>query len=169
MGVTIHFEGSLRSAEALDRLLATARQFARANGWPVEEIDSPEVTLQRVRGEEDWDYVGPVRGVALLPGPDCDPVRLELDRDLYIQEYTKTQFAGAETHEKVVELLRSIEPFFLDLSVQDEGELWETGDREALEAHLAACDRALEDFLASNPPARRKVRLEDGRILDFLA
>jgi len=168
MGVTIHFEGSLRSQEALDDLLVAAHKFAQANGWHVEAIDSPEATLQRVRNEEDWDYTGPVRGVALFPGPDCDPVRLEFDRDLYIQEFTKTQFAGADTHVRVVELLRAIEPFFRELSIEDEGELWETGDHETLQAHLDACDRALESFLAEHPTAQRKVRLEDGRIADFL-
>src|SRR5215813_1446901 len=146
MGVTIHFEGGLKSQEALEELLAVARQFAQTNRWDTEVIDSPEVTLQRVRDEENWDYAGPVRGIALLPGTDCDPIRLEFDRDLYLQEFTKTQFAGADTHVKVVGLLKAIERFFSQLNVEDEGEYWETGDREALTAHLTACDRALKDY-----------------------
>jgi hypothetical protein len=169
MGVTIHFEGSLHSATALHESLEVARHFAKANGWQVEVIDSPTATLRRVRDEEDWDYVGPVKGLALFPGPDCDPVRLEFDRELYVQEFTKTQFAGLDTHVKVVELLRALEPFFAELKVEDEGEFWETRDREGLKGHVEACNRALRDYLADHPSAQPKVRLEDGRIVDFLS
>lgn len=53
-----------------------------------------------------------LQGVEVLPHPDCDPVRLEFDEDLHIQEFTKTRFAGAATHVEVIELLRRIAPFF---------------------------------------------------------
>ena len=70
MGVTIHFEGSI----------------AKAEGWS-SEIAAKVATLTRVRDEQDWDYVGPVKGVVISTDEDCDHVRLEFDSDLYAQEF----------------------------------------------------------------------------------
>src|SRR6267378_1716568 len=107
MGVTIHFEGKLKRPEAYQTVLATARRF---------------------REEKDWDYVGPVKGVVLYPHENSEPVRLEFDSELYIQEYTKTQFAQIEVHLLLVELLKKIEPYFEQLIVFDEGEYLEQSD-----------------------------------------
>ena len=66
-------------------------------GWLTEPIESEQNSLLRVRNkEEEWNYVGPVSGIVLYPSEDYDPVRLEFDSDLYVQEFTKTQFAGPE-------------------------------------------------------------------------
>lgn len=168
MGVTIHFEGQLRDEEAYQGLLSTASSFAQKENWPTDVIDSPEVTLLRVRDEQDWDYTGPVKGIALYIHEDCDPVRLEFDRDLYIQEFTKTQFAGVECHLKVVDLLRAIQPFFRELKVEDEGEFWETKDRSILAAHMDWARRAIEDELRKNPSGQMKVKTPDGKIIDLM-
>jgi hypothetical protein len=100
MGVTIHFEGQLTDKVAYGNLIEAAKSFALDRGWRAEPFESDETKLLRVRDEEEWDYVGPVHGIVLYPHVDCDPVRLEFDRDLYIQEFTKTQFAGVQTHLK---------------------------------------------------------------------
>jgi hypothetical protein len=89
---------------------------------------------------------------------DCDTVRLEFDRDLYIQEFTKTQFAGIDCHLKVVDLLRAIQPFFRELKVEDEGEFWETKDRAVLVEHMEWSRRVIEDELRKNPSAQMKVK-----------
>jgi hypothetical protein len=68
---------------------------------------------------------------------------LEFDEILFAQGYTKTQFAPADTHVKVVELLRSLQAFFIDLKVYDEGEYWETGDLSRLKFHLGFIDDAI--------------------------
>jgi hypothetical protein len=89
LGVTIHFEGQLLDDGAFSALIEAATTFAKENGWRSELFESPNVTLLRVRDEADWDYVGPVKGIQDFPHDDCDPIRLEFDRDLYIQQYTK--------------------------------------------------------------------------------
>jgi hypothetical protein len=168
MGVTIHFEGQLKCEAAYQDLIGMASSFAKKENWPTELIESAEVTLLRVRGEQDWDYTGPVKGIALYIHEDCDPVRLEFDRDLYIQEFTKTQFAGVECHLKVVDLLRAIQPFFHELKVEDEGEFWETKDRSILAAHVDWARRAIEDELRKNPSAQMKVKTPEGKIMDLI-
>jgi hypothetical protein len=134
MGVTIHFEGQLLSNAVYDDLIATITAIAERQNWLTAVIESSEVTLLRVRDEKDWDYTGPVKAIAVHLDDDCDPVRLEFDRELYMQEFTKTQFARVECHLKVLDLLRSIQPFFRELKIEDEGEYWETRNRTILEA-----------------------------------
>ena len=94
MGVTVHFEGQLFSEQAFRQLVELVSSRARSAGWRTELIASDEVTLLRVRDERDWVYIGPVKGIAVFMHDDCDPARFEFDKDLYVQEFTKTQFAG---------------------------------------------------------------------------
>jgi hypothetical protein len=115
MGVTIHYEGHLTNEAAYNDLLGLVSSIAEAKGWQTEAIASEKVTLLRVRDEKNWNYTGPVKGVAVLLHDDCDPVRFEFDKDLYVQEFTKTQFAGPEYHLKVIDLLRTVQPVFRDL------------------------------------------------------
>ncbi|MEZ5419057.1 MAG: hypothetical protein R2708_17210 [Vicinamibacterales bacterium] len=167
MGVTIHFEGQLRDEAAYQRVVEAAARFATASGWTSEPIAEPFVTLKRVRSEEDVDYEGPVKGIVLRPHENADPLRLEFDSDLYVQEYCKTQFAPAEIHLQVIALLRQIESEFAQLAVEDEGEYWSTADRVALEGHLATCSRALAELLTTDSGLRGPGRGPDDRIVDF--
>ena len=169
MGVTIHFDGRLRSREALDRLVVTARRFAAERGWPCQPINESLVTLKRVRNEEPWDYSGPTTGLAMQPHESAEPFRLEFDRDLYLQEYVKTQFAPAEVHIAIVELLRLLAPEFEVLSVEDEGEYWDTADVTKLRTHMDACHHALQDILHKAPDHHGPIRLPSGRIIDYMS
>jgi hypothetical protein len=170
MGVTIHFDGQLLGEDAFRNLITTANAFATTHGWLTERIESEQTTLMRVRdNEEEWNYSGPVKGVVLYPSDDCDPVRLEFDTDLYVQEFVKTQFAGPETHVKVIELLRVLKPFFRNLRVEDEGEYWESGSVQALTKHMKAAQNAIESELRKDPSAQSKVKTPDGRIMDLIS
>jgi hypothetical protein len=168
MGVTIHFEGQLTNQAAFQNLVGLVSLLANHHGWQTEPIASDEVTLLRVRDEKEWDYTGPVKGITVYLHPDCDPVRFEFDRDLYMQEYTKTQFAGVECHLKVIYLLRTVQPLFRELKVDDEGEFWETGDLAILQDHLETVEKMINEMLKENPAARTKVKEPDGRIIDLI-
>ena len=167
MGVTIHWQGTLLGNEAYSALVRSARSFAVERGWPIQEIDSADKVLARVINEESVDYEGPTYGIVLWPHPECEPVRLEFDRDLFTQEFCKTQFAGADVHIQVVNLLRLLTPYFDTLEVTDEGEYWETGSREALAAHVDKIASILAEMLADDPKAKSPVVLVSGRFLDF--
>jgi len=168
MGVTIHFEGRLRDQTAYEGLVGVVSSLAESQGWRTETIDSAEVTLLRVRDEQEWDYVGPVKGITVYLHEDCDPVRLEFDRDLYVQEFTKTQFAGADYHLKVINLLKTIQPFFSELKVDDEAEYWDTNDRSTLQYHLDTIQKMIAAELKKNPFARARVKAPDGKIIDLM-
>jgi hypothetical protein len=168
MGVTIHFDGHLKDEAAYYQLLDAVISIAKANSWSTEAIESKVTTLSRVRDEQDWDYVGPVRGIVISIAEDCDPVRLEFDRDLYVQEFIKTQFAGSQVHLKVLELLKALKPFFRDLKVEDEGEYWETGNLQHLTEHMNRAQKAIEAELEKYPNGQMKVKTPSGRILDLI-
>jgi hypothetical protein len=168
MGVTIHFEGCLRDEAAYENVIQTAKVFAAREGWGWQAINEARTKLERVRDEKDWDYVGPTRGIVLHPHEDSEPLRLEFDASGFVQEFIKTQFAPAAIHIIVVELLHEIAPHFLNLTVEDEGEYWESRELETLDRHRDACFRALDEMLAGNPRLQRPVHLSNCRIVDFM-
>jgi hypothetical protein len=169
MGVTIHFEGRLRDHTAMSNVLQLAKTFASKHNWAIEEISDANVTLRRVDdSEKDYDYHGPVTGLILNLDNNCEPIRLEFDNDLYVQEWTKTQFAGAKIHITVVDFLREIERFFETFKVNDEAEYWDTGDPELLKKYLADCDRFIAEYRQEHPTAEVKVKTPAGRIVDMI-
>ena len=58
MGVTIHFEGTLRDEAAFEHVIRSARTLAEQEGWKSEDIAENIATLWRVRNEEDSEYTG---------------------------------------------------------------------------------------------------------------
>jgi hypothetical protein len=168
MGVTIHYEGQLTSEATYQALVGLVSSIAEAKGWRTEPIASDEVTLSRVRDEKDWNYTGPVKGIVVDLHEDCDPIRLEFDRDLYLQEFTKTQFAGVQIHIDVLKLLKAIQPFFRELKVEDEGEWWDTEDTQILTEHFAWAQKAIEAELRKTPSAQMNVKTPSGRIVDLI-
>ena len=168
MGVTIHFEGQVRDEENYEKLLAEVVAFADNYGMEYSEIDDQIRTLSRVKDEKDWDYTGPVKGIKIILHENCDPLNLEFDKDLYIQEYVKTQFVGAEAHIILVELLRDFQKYFSSFQVEDEGEYWETNDKSVLEDHISTVDKLIDERLAEDPNLTGPVRSPSGRILDLV-
>ncbi len=168
MGVTIHFDGCLKNKTALRQVMDMVQKWADSHSWPINEIPREKRTLKRVKDEADWDYTGFTEGMQLHPHPDSEPLRLEFDEDGFIQEYIKTQFAGSQCHIQVIEFLRSIEIYFTNLTVSDEGEYWETGDNEKLIEHINKCDQVLNEILRTNPKAIGPQRMPSGRIVDCI-
>jgi hypothetical protein len=76
MGVTIHIDGKLLGASEYDALLHQVREFASSHRWPMEEIHEARRFLERVRNEQDWDYIGLTKGIVVYPHDDAEPLRL---------------------------------------------------------------------------------------------
>jgi hypothetical protein len=168
MGVTIHFEGQLSTPENLGKLIEIATNFAVENGLDYFLFEEDNKPLQRVKDEQDWDYEGPTKGIQIQPDINSDPLILEFDENVYLQEYCKTQFASVNTHIIVIDLLRKVEPFFKNLAVVDEGEYWETSDVVNLQQHIDNCFRAIEDAKKEKATLKGPFRLSNGRIVDLL-
>jgi hypothetical protein len=138
MGLTIHYRGGLDRTEQIIPLTEELEDIAESMGWMSQRINDDET---------DPDFYG----IIVNPKGDCEPLCFIFDRrgrlrnlaDLITNqieptqysEYcaTKTQFTSVETHIWIVGLLRYLKKHYLsDLIVKDEGEFWETGNREAL-------------------------------------
>lgn len=122
----------MKSKLAFEQLIFTARKWAAKERWPIADIPHERRVLQCVKNEADWDYSGFTEGVELQPRENTDRLRLEFDENLYVQEYIKAQFAGPDVHLQVVAFLKDIEPCFDELIVMDEGEFWESADKQRL-------------------------------------
>lgn len=179
MGVTLHFEGELKSELALMALIQAAKALAIEFNWPFTEINENEAKLTRIYrndevnedsdAEEELEYIGPTRGIELRPVHSCEQFRLEFDEDLVVQEYTKTQFAPIEVHIILVDFLKENVQLFEYLHVFDEGEYFETGDRLLLQRNREACERMIEEHLRENANTQGPVRLPSGRIADLVS
>jgi len=168
MGVTIHFEGQLRGETDYDRVMKVAEDFANENAMPYSFFTEAKKILQRVKSEKEWHYEGATRGIKIQPDINSDPLWLEFDKNNYIQEYCKTQFADIETHIKIVALLRNINPFFSKFIVTDEGEYWETESKDFLQNHIDTCNRILEERKRENKKMNGPFKFSDGRIVDLI-
>jgi hypothetical protein len=168
MGVTIHFEGRLKSQKDFDEVIEKARDFAKKRSSDIIQLDNDKKLLKRVKEEKDWDYEGEVKGIQFQPHENSDPLILEFDKDLYIQEFCKTQFSDISTHIEIIEFLRDIESNFDNLSVIDEGEYWDTDDVKLLEQKFEDFFVAFENAIKENPKLKGPFRMGDGRIVDLM-
>jgi hypothetical protein len=146
MGITIFYRGTVKSATERETVIAIAKDFSMQNSWP-------QTNLQN--------------GVALYPHPDCEPIRIEFE-GLRIDQFVKTQFAGAPIHVRVVALLREISPHFSVFEVSDDSEYWETGDEGLLEKAITDCQKAILACQAENPDVQIAVKLPSGKIVDVI-
>jgi hypothetical protein len=152
MGVTVYFEGRLKGAQAFSSLLLYVEEIGRAETLLTERVENAHAKLRRVREERPWDYIGPTKGILLYLHEDCEPLRLEFDRELYVQEWVKTQFAGVETHVRLIQILRDIKRFFRTFTVNDEGEYWESENKEALAEHIRRCNEVIAEIRREKSP-----------------
>jgi hypothetical protein len=167
-GVTIHYEGHAKNSAAVDGALAMARVQAKLNGWTIVDASLPSTSLTRVIADEKKPYVGPLKGVVIYAHEQCEPIHLQFGRDLFLQDFVKTQFAGAEVHVKIVGLFRKLQRYFADLKIDDEGEYWTSRDQVKLAAHLEDTRKAMEKILRSRPTARGPLRTNEGRMIDLI-
>ena len=165
-GVTIHYEGTAVSPDAVAKILAAVSSFAKKKNWKIEEASAVKGRLQRVIDEKDKDYEGKITGVVVRVADNCEPLHFQFGEDLFMQDYVKTQFAGAEVHIQIVELLESLRPFFAKIEVVDEGDYWDLHDKEVLQGHIAKINSMIEDLKKKNPTAQGQVKLKSGRIAD---
>jgi hypothetical protein len=149
MGVAIHYRGRLGGGSDAQRLFRAASAEAERRGWRCNEsTGSP--------------------GIVVLAHERCDPIEFQPGEDLLIDSFVKTQFAGPDVHAGVAQFLQSLAPHFAEWDVEDEGEFYETSDRDLLAQHMTAFDKALEEHLNNNPGARGPVRLPSGRWVDVM-
>jgi hypothetical protein len=169
MGVTIHYEGRLRSARDLDQVIRISCKYARKYGMEFRIIEKP---IRKTVGSDpvkDWKDQGAVHGIIIQPDNFTDPLWLVFDENLFLSEFCKTQFADAAIHVRIIGLFRMLEPCFCNLSVTDEGGYWETNDLEVLQKHIILGFDAIENAKREDPKLSGPYKERGGRIVDLVS
>jgi hypothetical protein len=171
MGLTIHYQGQLKKMSDLPELTNEVADICDSMNWSydnfnIKEVKSNEVNkvLGLLPGEELH-----LQGIIFKAHPRCEPVTLVFDQNgrlcspmipLMAQAgddpkyiwigFTKTQFAGPDTHIALVRLLKYLEKrYFKKLEVTDEGDYWESGDENHLRSLFIQLDTAISMFAAA--------------------
>jgi hypothetical protein len=168
MGVTIYFEGKLKTDKDFETIIKIATNFSIKNDLECLQFEESNKLLQRVKNEKDWDYRGLTKGIKIQPDSNSDPLWLEFDKDYYIQEYCKTQFSETYIHIKIVELLKEIEPYFERFIVTDEGEFWDTQNIDILNERFNECFTAIEKAKKENSNLSGPYKIKGERIVDLM-
>lgn len=143
MGLSIHYQGGIDRIEDIPKLVDELEDIGESMGWKSQLLNADE---------KDQNF----RGIIVSPTGDCEPLCFIFDRSGKLRslmdlisdqvestEYSyyiaaKTQFVSIETHIWIIGLLRYLKKHYLsDLSVSDEGDYWETENRETLKTKQA--------------------------------
>lgn len=150
MGITIHYKGKAKDAKSAAAALRALEAMAKTKRW-VFQSSSTKKNAARV-----------------LIHPKCDPVHIEFNAKLRIDDFVKTQFAPLGVHLVVLKLLDDIRPHFTSLAIEDESGYLESRNRADLKKQRDAFTRALKKILKDHPNAQGPVMLPSGRWIDVI-
>lgn len=167
MGLSIHYSGSIVNPDCLPELISEVQDIAAAYGWPSKAFNTkfPENHFGRS------SFNNQIYGISFTP-PGCESVFIsflsngkistpfqlssfgEADNEtekkyLYIVS-VKTQFAGAEIHMALVQLMRYLsQKYFARFNMSDEGNYWETSDENILKENFKRYSDLLNSFTSA--------------------
>jgi len=162
MGLAFHYSGSFDKSASLSAMIEEVKDISAVNKWqytvfeqsfPSHSFDTENYD-QKIYGICFSPSEGePVWLCFLSNGKMSSPPNLQFfgitdapgDRERLYMLSTKTQYAGVEVHQRIIDLLRYLRPrYFSDLKVSDEGQYWETGDKGLLKETFKRYDTALQ-------------------------
>jgi hypothetical protein len=140
MGITIHYKGRINDPVNIDSLIDEISDICEDMKWEYTIIE---------KDNNDIDHP-PVKGIVFTIHEGCEPVGFIFDKKgclrspISIPFYeendkhqlvvsVKTQFSSPDIHIVLIKLLRYIKSKYIEnLEVTDEGEYWETSNKERL-------------------------------------
>jgi len=160
MGLTLHYSARLKESERLPELAAEVEDICLSLDWRYHDLDMtvevPAAAMPLEPGDSDPKPVR-LRGIFFTP-PECEtafltftpsgrtstPLQLNIAEDLcnvapemVYSIHVKTQYAGLDMHVALVTLLKYLEhKYFHPMEVLDEGNFWDTLDKDVLRAHF---------------------------------
>ncbi len=178
MGLTIHYSGRINPSASLSEMIEEVKDIAEIYGWDYKIYD--EKFPKGSFGKDVFD--NNIYGIYFTPpncesicltflsnGRLCSPHHLEMylkysnpnEKPLEFLYYlfTKTQYAGIQTHMLVIHLLKHLsKKYLLEFSVKDEGHYWETGDENILKENF----KQYNEMIGSFTSAFKNVPMKDG-------
>jgi len=157
MGVTIHYRGTLDDPGRIDQLRRELADIGKSMGWVASTLDDswldpPTARLEHQNGVATIKGHLGLKGITLHPGNNAESLSFLFDAQGCLRSFMdvilrcegnavtekswvsmKTQFTSPDVHVWIIGLLKYLKKRYMpDLEVSDEGEYWETADREAL-------------------------------------
>ena len=157
MGITIHFNGKIEDLSQIDPLVEELMDISKSMEWEWKLLDhkfsiTPESRPSQNNHKTDNDSSFRLKGIVINLHPDCEsfciffdekgnlttPFLMELVNEGRIRKehasvFVKTQFAPPDVHINIINLLKYIKKRYIPgLNVSDEGEYWESEDKENL-------------------------------------
>ena len=157
MGIAINYKGSITDLSMIDKLQKEMVDFSKAMNWKYrlwsEDQSKPfdAKLLHTEKGSEIKGHI-PLKGITIVIDKDNGGLDLLFNperkltsflseimiydgtiKEEHRWESIKTQFGAVDSHIAIVKILQHVrEKYIPDLDVIDEGEYWETNDREHL-------------------------------------
>jgi hypothetical protein len=171
MGLTIHYQGQLKKMSDLPKLTSEVADICDTMNWSCQDFnikESKDDEVNKVLGLLPGEVLH-LDGIIFKPHPRCESVTLVFDQKgrlcspmipLMAQAsddpeyiwcgFTKTQFAGPDTHIALVRLLKYLEKrYFQKLEISDEGDYWESGDETKLRSLFIQLEIAINVLTAA--------------------
>jgi hypothetical protein len=149
MGLTFHYSGRIRQYEKIDEMVYEVEDICKSLGWKYSVIDDDKLKgiVLSPEGSE------PLSLTFVPNGRLCSIISVvvnEPNDPFYYTAFTKTQFAGPDTHIALLKLLRYLrDKYFSEIEVNDEGLYWGTWDKIILLEQFAKYNYALDAVAAA--------------------
>jgi hypothetical protein len=154
MGVTIHYRGRLKAANMVEPLVRELQDICDINNWSYTLL--PDDFGERI------SELPNIRGIMFHVHEDCEPLVFVFNAEGYLRSVfdliferrltekryswvsSKTQFAGVETHIKIINLLLHLrKQYFKRMDIQDEGGFYPSKDKEQLQQRFDFIQNAI--------------------------
>jgi len=189
MGITIHYRGSIKHLSLIDQFQKEMVDFCKSMNWKYHlwnEDQSKPFDAELVHTNEGATIEGhiPLRGISIITDPNNESLDLlftpEGNLSSFMLEilrhdgtlskdhdwiFVKTQYGSIDSHIAIVKLLQYLkQKYIVDLEAKDEGEYWETGDKERLMSKrgflfgkMAQFEKALSSVEFDHEPTTEEV------------
>jgi hypothetical protein len=144
MGLSFHYSGRISQYEKIDEMICEVEDISKSLGWKYNIIDDDKLKgiVLSPEGSE------PLSLTFVPDGRLCSIINVMVnkpDDPFYYTAFTKTQFAGPDTHIALMKLLRYLsDKYFSEIDVNDEGLYWGIWDKKILLEQFATYNYALD-------------------------
>ena len=145
-GVTIHYSGNVSDIKNVEKIYDISKKYAEEKKWKISQFNN---------------------GYTIYPAEWCEPLNIKFSGKKLSEDFVKTQFAGIDIHIEILGLFTKIKPFMQKLNVIDEGEYWETKNKETLKVNFEFVTKSMAQIKSQHPSAKGPTKLPDGRIIDL--
>lgn len=167
MGVTIHYRGKLKSPDLITPLMDEVEEICISNNWKYQLLN--EEVPERVNPSsmpspfdndfEDDGFPHGLRGISFEPHEESESVTFLFNaegiltsvfsnmfrqKSKYTWCFVKTQFAGADTHIRIINLMRYLKKkYFKKFEIHDDGGYYPHGNAEELQNRFDYLNNAI--------------------------